>query len=304
MSDLPTPLRFLFGTASVCTATMFTHPLDVVKVNMQLQGEGGARAVYSNSFSAARSILRTSGLARGLYAGCSASLLRQCSYGTARLGIYGVLFDHFTTTSTFSEPGKPPPFLLKVGIGAMAGSLGSIIGTPFDLALVRMAADKRLPEAERRNYRNGFDAVRTVSRDEGIGALWRGCLPTVSRCVVLNISQLAVYSEAKELVQHGLALEDGLPCHVLSALVSGLASTTASVPLDTAKTRIQQSSGRQYSGMLDCLVKTIHNEGIMSLWKGWTPAYARLGPHTLITLVTLESLNSAWISGLLEREKT
>lgn len=175
---------------------------------------------------------------------------------------------------------------------------------PRVLALVRMAADKRLPEAERRNYRNGFDAVRTVSRDEGIVALWRGCLPTVSRCVVLNISQLAVYSEAKELVQHGLALEDALPCHVLSALVSGLASTTASVPLDTAKTRIQQFSGRQYSGMLDCLVKTIHNEGIMSLWKGWTPAYARLGPHTLITLVTLESLNSAWISGLLEREKT
>ena len=62
---------------------------------------------------------------------------------------------------------------------------------------------------------------------------------------MLNISQLAVYSEAKELVQRGLGsgsgsgsgsglqLQDGLPCHVLSALVSGLASTTASVPLDT-----------------------------------------------------------------------
>ena len=61
---------------------------------------------------------------------------------------------------------------------------------------------------------------------------------------MLNISQLAVYSEAKELVQRGLGsgsgsglqLQDGLPCHVLSALVSGLASTTASVPLDTVNT--------------------------------------------------------------------
>ena len=50
--------------------------------------------------------------------------------------------------------------------------------------------------------------------------------------MVLNVSQLAVYSEAKEFVQRGLG-SDGLPCHVLSALVSGLASTTASVPLDT-----------------------------------------------------------------------
>lgn len=294
MHDLPTPLRFLFGTASVCTATMFTHPLDVVKVNMQLQGEGGARAAHSNSFYAARAILRTNGLVRGLYAGCSASLLRQCSYGTARLGIYGVLFDHFSADPTFSEAGKPPPFILKAAIGAAAGSLGSIIGTPFDLALVRMAADKRLPEAERRNYKNGFDAVRTVASDEGVGALWRGCLPTVSRCVVLNISQLAVYSEAKEFVQRGLMLEDGLLVRVLSALVSGLASTTASVPLDTAKTRIQQSRGGQYSGMLDCLAKTVRNEGVTSLWKGWTPAYARLGPHTLITLVTLDSLKAAW----------
>ena len=294
MPDLPTPLRFLFGTASVCTATMFTHPLDVVKVNMQLQGEGGARAAHSNSFSAARAILRTNGLVRGLYAGCSASLLRQCSYGTARLGIYGVLFDHFSAVPTFSNAGEPPPFMLKAAIGATAGSLGSIIGTPFDLALVRMAADKRLPEAERRNYRNGFDAVRTVASDEGVGALWRGCLPTVSRCVVLNISQLAVYSEAKEFVQRGLMLEDGLPVRVLSALVSGLASTTASVPLDMAKTRIQQSMGGQYSGMLDCLAKTVRSEGVTSLWKGWTPAYARLGPHTLITLVTLDSLKAAW----------
>ena len=118
---------------------------------MQLSGEGGAKAVHAHSVSAARAILRTNGLVRGLYAGCSASLLRQCSYGTARLGIYGVLFDHFSSDPTFSEAGAPPPFLLKAAIGATAGSLGSIIGTPFDLALVRMAADKRLPAAERRS---------------------------------------------------------------------------------------------------------------------------------------------------------
>ena len=79
--------------------------------------------------------------------------------------------------------------------------------------------------------------------------------------------------------------------------MSGLVSTTASVPLDTAKTRIQQSGqgvGAAYSGMVDCLVQTARKEGVLSLWKGWTPAYARLGPHTLVTLVALEQLNTEW----------
>jgi solute carrier family 25 oxoglutarate transporter 11 len=289
MDRPPLPLRFLFGTVSVCTATVFTHPFDVVKVRMQLAGEGGvaASAAYRNSVSAAISIASTEGLT-GIYAGLSASLLRQCSYGTARLGIYGALFDHF------SEPGAPPPFLLKAALGATAGGLGSIIGTPFDLALVRMAADRKLPHAERRNYRNGLDAVLKISRQEGVPALWRGCLPTVTRCIVLNISQLATYSEAKERII-SVGVSDGLTCHVGASLVSGLASTTASVPFDTAKTRIQQASAQgNYSGLLDCLSKTVRQEGVLSLWKGWLPAYARLGPHVLVTFVMLEQLNTSW----------
>ena len=34
-----------------------------------------------------------------------------------------------------------------------AGGLGSFVGNPCDLALVRMQADTTLPEAERRNYK-------------------------------------------------------------------------------------------------------------------------------------------------------
>jgi solute carrier family 25 oxoglutarate transporter 11 len=287
----PMGLRFLFGTVSVCTATVCTHPFDVVKVRMQLSGEGGAvaAAAYKNSFSAAVSIARTEGLT-GIYAGLTASLLRQCSYGTARLGIYSTLFDYYVA----ANGGTPPPFVLKAAIGSVAGGIGSIIGTPFDLALVRMAADSKLPIAERRNYRNGLHAVLTIARQEGVPALWRGCLPTVSRCIVLNISQLATYSEAKERILHA-GVSDGLVCHVGAALVSGLASTTASVPLDTAKTRIQQATARgAYSGLIDCLAKTVRQEGVLSLWKGWLPAYARLGPHVLVTFVMLEQLNTKW----------
>ena len=47
----------------------------------------------------------------------------------------------------------------------------------------------------------------------------------------------------------------------------------------------------EYKGAGDVLMKVIRNEGIFALWKGFTPYYMRLGPHTVITFIFLEQLN-------------
>lgn len=74
-----------------------------------------------------------------------------------------------------------------------AGFIGSLVGNPADLALVRMQADARLPPAERRNYKNVFDAFGRIVKDEGFFSLWRGATPTVIRAVVLNLAMLSSY---------------------------------------------------------------------------------------------------------------
>jgi len=43
--------------------------------------------------------------------------------------------------------------------------------------------------------------------------------------------------------------------------------------------------------MMDCFVKTVRREGVLSLWKGFTPYFLRLGPHTILTFIALEQLN-------------
>lgn len=78
-----------------------------------------------------------------------------------------------------------------------AGFVGSLVGNPADLILVRMQADKRLPPAQRRNYTSTFNAFTTIVKDEGVLGLWRGATPTVVRAVVLNLAMLATYDEAK-----------------------------------------------------------------------------------------------------------
>ena len=50
----------------------------------------------------------------------------------------------------------------------------------------------------------------------------------------------------------------------------------------------------EYSGAADVLKKVIKNEGIAALWKGFTPYYMRLGPHTVITFIFLEQMNAQY----------
>lgn len=38
-------------------------------------------------------------------------------------------------------------------------------------------------------------------------------------------------------------------------------------------------------------MKVVRYEGFFSLWKGFTPYYARLGPHTVLTFIFLEQMN-------------
>jgi solute carrier family 25 oxoglutarate transporter 11 len=82
-------------------------------------------------------------------------------------------------------------------------------------------------------------------------------------------------------------------------MISGLITTIASMPADIAKTRIQNMKiidGKpEYRGTLDVFLKVSRTEGFFSLWKGFTPYYSRLGPHTVLTFIFLEQLKALYI---------
>nr|XP_044600764.1 mitochondrial 2-oxoglutarate/malate carrier protein isoform X1 [Equus asinus] len=229
----PKSVKFLFGGLAGMGATVFVQPLDLVKNRMQLSGEGAKTREYKTSFHALTSILRAEGL-RGIYTGLSAGLLRQATYTTTRLGIYTVLFERLT-----GADGTPPGFLLKAVIGMTAGATGAFVGTPAEVALIRMTADGRLPADQRRGYKNVFNALIRIVREEGVLTLWRGCIPTMARAVVVNAAQLASYSQSKQFLLDSGYFSDNILCHFCASMISGLVTTAASMPVDIVKTRIQ-----------------------------------------------------------------
>jgi len=287
--SIPKPVKFLFGGLAGMGATCFVQPLDLVKTRMQvMKAQSGPSP---SSLSVLLGVARNEGISK-LYNGLSAGLLRQATYTTTRLGIYTWLFENCSTD------GKPPGFFVKAGLGMTAGASGAFVGTPAEVALIRMTSDGSLPADKRRNYKSVFDALIRIYKEEGIRTLWRGATPTMGRAMVVNAAQLATYSQAKQFILATGYIQDGIGCHFVASMISGLVTTIASMPVDIAKTRLQSMKyvdGKpEYKGAVDVLSKVIKNEGFFSLWKGFTPYYFRLGPHTVITFIFLEQMNKTY----------
>lgn len=279
--------KFVLGGASGMSAWCFVHPLDLVKNRMQVSAGSGPRP---STWTVLANIVKQEGFLK-LYSGLSAGLMRQATYTTTRLGIYTVLFEKYSTSD-----GKPPGFLVKVGCGLTAGACGAFVGTPADVAIIRMSTDGQLPVNKRRNYTSVFNALARINKEEGVTTLWRGATPTMARAMVVNAAQLATYSQAKELVYSLGTFGEGTMANFVSAMMSGLVTVTASMPVDIAKTRIQNMKtdgyGRpEYKGATDVIMKIARREGVLALWKGFVPAYLRQGPHTVLTLLFFDQFN-------------
>merc|ERR1711997_728241 len=111
-------------------------------------------------------------------------------------------------------------------------------------------------------------------------------------------AEVATYSQAKQAILSSGYIQDGIFCHFVASMISGLVTTVASMPVDIMKTRLQSmkyvDGVPEYKGAGDVLMKVVKNEGFFSLWKGFTPYYFRLGPHTVLTFIFLEQANMAY----------
>ncbi|KLJ12329.1 hypothetical protein EMPG_12615, partial [Blastomyces silverae] len=80
-------LPFINGGLSGMTATVVIQPIDMVKVRLQLAGEGARAGPRPTALGITKQII-ASGKFLDLYTGLSAGLLRQAVYTTARLGFF------------------------------------------------------------------------------------------------------------------------------------------------------------------------------------------------------------------------
>jgi solute carrier family 25 (mitochondrial dicarboxylate transporter), member 10 len=274
---------FWLGGAAGSLSACFTHPLDQTKYRMQTM------ATRQSMFRTMVFFAQRDGFF-SLWSGISASILRQCSYTTVRFGVYNYMAQQAREKTGQSKLSSSTEIVLA----GTAGGLAGMIGNPTEVALVRMCADGAKAPGQQFGYRNCFDAIIRIGREEGLQTFARGLTPNIIRSVIMNVGQIATYSAAKhELLNNpSLGFPDGLPTHFLASFVAGTVATTACAPADVLKSRIQNAA--TVNGVRPSLVKIIgdslRNEGPRFLMRGWLPAWVRLTPYTVLTFVFMEQL--------------
>ena len=155
---------------------------------------------------------------------------------------------------------------------------------------------KTLSQANKGKSKPLQELVGEMYANQGIGGFYRGVEVNVLRACVLNATKMGVYDLTKgRVVEYTGWSRKDVRVAFCSAFVAGFFMTCTVSPADNLRTRLmnQPTDKKIYDGFVDCLVKTVRNDGVLSLWRGFVPIWARFAPQATLQLLTLEALYNA-----------
>jgi len=111
--------------------------------------------------------------------------------------------------------------------------------------------------------------VSQMYKDQGIAGFYRGVSVNVMRACILNATKMGVYDISKGYITAYTGWErKDIRTAFGSAFVAGFFMTCTVSPADNLRTRLmnQPTDKKIYTGFTDCLVKTVKQDGFLSLW--------------------------------------
>jgi len=244
-------------STSCCVADGLCLPFDFLKTRMQLQNELlPAAAPRLGPLSMAARILRAEGVA-AFYAGFPAAMLRQASYGGLCFASYPHIRDALAGPQ---RDGAAVPLWSRVTAGALSGAGASAVANPTDVVKVRLQADGRLAMlGQTPRYEGALHAFRTVVKEEGFLALYKGVLPNMQRAIAVNGPGIAAFDHSKHLVGRLLGEEGSFRARFMASLVGGVVTALVGTPFDTMKTRMMNQPAGQplYASTAHCAMATV-----------------------------------------------
>lgn len=105
----------------------------------------------------------------------------------------------------------------------------------------------------------------------------------------MTIGQSAFYDQVKIMLLTTGYFQDDPRLHFVSSVAAGAIATALTQPLDVIKTRSMNAKPGEFSGVLEIIAHTA-KLGPMGFFKGFVPAFVRLGPHTILLFLFLEQL--------------
>ncbi|XP_029385622.1 calcium-binding mitochondrial carrier protein Aralar1 isoform X3 [Echeneis naucrates] len=187
---IPLPAEILAGGCAGGSQVIFTNPLEIVKIRLQVAGE-----ITTGPRVSALSVVRDLGFF-GLYKGAKACFLRDIPFSA----IYFPVYAH-TKGKLADEEGRLGALQLLTA-GAIAGVPAASLVTPADVIKTRLQVAAR---AGQTTYSGVIDCFRKILKEEGFRAFWKGAGARVFR----SSPQFGVTLVTYELLQRWLYIDFG-----------------------------------------------------------------------------------------------
>ncbi|PPD95641.1 hypothetical protein GOBAR_DD07340 [Gossypium barbadense] len=284
--------EFVAGGFGGIAGTIAGHPLDTLRIRQQSSNTGSA-------FSILRQVVIKEGPA-ALYKGMGAPLAsvtfqRLSTFLKSFLnffdeGISLMIFAHdrtlwFSKYTLYFHEHLTHPFLLiltpspsykgvaMAGVGT--GAIQSLIVSPVELIKIRLQLSKKTSPT------GPIHVAKTILKTEGIRGLFRGLNITILRDAPAHGIYFWTYEYMREQLHPGCRKtgDESLKTMWISGGLAGVSSWIGCYPLDVVKTRLQAqswtSSRKGYDGVIDCVEKSVKQEGHGVLWRGLRTTLAR-----------------------------
>jgi len=172
--------------------------------------------------------------------------------------------------------------LVNLAAGGISGAVSKTLTAPLEkvkLAIQNQDSDPRVISGEMKRYTGMGDAFRRHVTELGPASLWRGNFANCIRYVPTAAFNLAFKDNIKKMFpRYNKDTDFGkfAAAQIASGAAAGGATNTLVYPLIYVRTVLGADLGKEkkYSGMFDCLKKTVQSNGVLSLYNG-------IGPSTM-----------------------
>ncbi|XP_059666327.1 uncharacterized protein LOC132312096 isoform X2 [Cornus florida] len=174
--------------------------------------------------------------------------------------------------------------------GGLAGITAASVTYPLDLIRTRLAAQTNVIY-----YRGIGHALSTISREEGIFGLYKGLGATLLGVGPSLAISFSVYDTLRSYWQSQRPDDSPALVSLACGSLSGIASSTATFPLDLVRRRKQlEGAGGQArvynTGLFGTFRHIFQAEGLRGLYRGILPEYYKVVPSVGIAFMTYEKL--------------
>ena len=125
--------------------------------------------------------------------------------------------------------------------------------------------------------------------------LWLGIIPNILRNSIINAAEIAAYDQYKEMFLRYTHFPDNIMLHFMCGFMAGFTATCFGSPFDVIKTRMMSKSV-PYTGVIDCVTKTIRNDGIFAFYNGFVANFMRIGTWNIVMFVVYEQIRKRMFS--------